>query len=296
MSFKTGDYFRPRTVVEASSLLVEGGGSRLAIAGGTGVMLKRGRQLINLVDLWGCGMNKITERVEDGLVEFGSMLTVNQLGESAYARELAGGIIAEACHNVASISLRNLITLGGNLVQLHPWSDLPPVFLALDATIVITHSGTERVVNSETFFNQNPRTNLQPGDLVTAVHVPASCGRRRGCFTKFRTNHVDYSLVTAVSSCVIDNGGRATEVRLVAGALGVHPVRLSPIEALLEGQELTDELIEMAAVRVRDVIHPSRDLRVSADYRREVFTVLLKRQLRALRCGEKHRHRNQVGV
>lgn len=295
MSFKTGEYFRPRTIGEASSLLAEGGGDRHVLAGGTAVMLRGGRQRHNLVDLWNCGMNGISERQEDGTIEFGAMLTVNQLGAASLAGELAGGLIAEACRHLASTSLRNLITLGGNLVQLHPWSDLPPVLLALDAKVVIRQGDAERSVGCDMFFTQNPRAYLQPGELVTGVRIPVSCRGRRGCFTKFRTNQVDFSLVTAVSSCVIDDSRRGTEFRLVAGALGVHPARLTAIEEMLEGQVLTDELIEMAALRARDEIRPSRDLRVSADYRRDVFAVLLKRQLRAIRCGDTiDRHRAGV--
>ena len=134
----------------------------------------------------------------------------------------------------------------------------------------------EREIPLDEFFVFVRKTSLRPGEIVTAVRVPAIPGAN-GVFTKIsRRREVDLSTLCAT---VLKTG---EGWRVAYGSVAPTPIRLRQTEALLDAQPLTEERITRAVELARSEISPISDVRASQEYRLEVAGVVLERSLRAL--------------
>ena len=162
-------------------------------------------------------------------------------------------------------------------------SDTAPALVALDVQMVIRRGGRERLVDADDYFvgpdvDITRMTVLRPGDLLTAIRIPATWAGARFYFEKVRDREVwDFPLVN-VASAIRESGGRIDEARVVVGAVAARPLRLRAVEEALAGQQLNEE----TAARAGELaVQGARPLRYNA------YKVLLMRNLvrRAVRGG-----------
>lgn len=111
-------YYHPKTLSEALSLLGENKGALTPLAGGTSITISK-KKGAGVVDLQALGLDRIQE--VEGKLEIGAMVKISSLFDDRLIHKYANGVIIKACRQLASTPLRNLITVGGNIVQLHPW-------------------------------------------------------------------------------------------------------------------------------------------------------------------------------
>jgi len=160
-------------------------------------------------------------------------------------------------------------------------SDTAPALVALDAQMVIRRGSRERVVDADDYFVGPERdirhlTTLEPGDLLTAIRIPATWADARFYFEKVRDRQVwDFPLVN-VASAIRESGGRIAEARVVVGAVAARPLRLRAVEASLAGQMVTDETLVRAGELA---IEGARPLRFNA-YKVPLMRNLVKRAVR----------------
>src|SRR2546425_10474733 len=176
MLLREVEYARPASVQEALRLLSEHDGAR-ALAGGQtliNVMKARVASPDVLVDLNDLGELKGIELGPDGTIEIGATATYSGVIESAEAR--ARPILGEVCAQIADVQVRNRGTVGGNLCSNDPTNHLPPLLVALGATMTIAAAGGERAMPAEEFFVGVYQTAAGPGELLTRISIPAGKG------------------------------------------------------------------------------------------------------------------------
>ena len=161
----------------------------------------------------------------------------------------AGGNICYA-DTPTSINREHALFDANRCVAVSP-SDTAPALIALDAQMVIRNSDGERVVPAEQFFigpsiDITRMTVLEPGDLLTAIRVPATWAGAKFYFEKVRDRQVwDFPLVNVASAVKISNGN-IQQARIVVGAVAAHPLRLTAVESAVAGKPLTEETASMA--------------------------------------------------
>jgi aerobic carbon-monoxide dehydrogenase medium subunit len=256
MLLREVEYARPASVEEALRLLSANDGAR-ALAGGQtliNVMKARAASPDMLVDLDGLDELKSIDLASDGTLSLGSMVTYSALIASAEAR--ARPILGEVCAQIADVQVRNRGTVGGNVCSNDPTNHLPPLLVALGATMHIAGSDGERAVPAAEFFLGVYMTAAGAGELLTKVTVPP--GKRDG-FASVTIGRDGTCIVNAAASV---NGG----VRVAIGCVDAVPVLL----------EADSPSAVRDAVRAASLEPPS-DVHASADYRRHLAEVVASR-------------------
>ena len=259
MLLREVEYARPASVQEAVRLLRENDGAR-ALAGGQtliNVMKARAASPDVLVDLRDLEELRGIDLASDGTVTIGAMATYTELMDSAEAR--ARPILGEVCAQIADVQVRNRGTIGGNVCSNDPTNHLPPLMVALGATMHIVGEDGERSVPAEEFFLGVYLTAAGPGELLTKISVPP--GKSDG-FSSVPIGKDGTCIVNAAASV---NGGAA---RVVIGCVDAVPV-------LLNADSPEDDAVRNA-VRGASLDPPS-DVHASADYRRHLAEVVAVR-------------------
>src|SRR5213079_1424725 len=202
------------SVAEAVSLLAGNDGAR-ALAGGQtllNVMKARAASPDALVDLNGLDELRGIELAGDGTLTIGAMATCTEILESAEAR--ARPILGEVCATIADVQVRNRGTIGGNVCSNDPTNHLPPLLVAIGATMTIVGQAGERSVPADEFFRGVYMTAAGPGELLTKISVPP--GKSDG-FASIPIGKDGTCIVNVAASL---NG----EARLAIGCVDAVPV------------------------------------------------------------------------
>jgi xanthine dehydrogenase YagS FAD-binding subunit len=239
------------------------------------------------VDAWK-GIRETADGVEIGAVTTITEIATNPLIQSKYA------LLSTAAGRVASPQIRNVGTLGGNLVQdARCWyyrrgldcyraggnicyadspeglnrehalfgssrcvavspSDTAPALVALDATMVVSSVGGQRLIAAQDFFDGPARdithmTVLNEGEILTAVRIPNTWANAEFHFEKVADRNVwDFALVNVAAAFKV-SGGTIEDVRIVCGAVECVPRRLDAVEDAIRGQQRSEQLAEEVA-------------------------------------------------
>ncbi|HZU14080.1 MAG TPA: FAD binding domain-containing protein [Chloroflexota bacterium] len=268
------EYVRPATADDAVSAKQAHGTRAAYLAGGSDLLVHRPPHLEVMIDIRHCGLNDV--RSEDGHIVIGGAALLRDA--EAAVTSVAAGMLADAFRDTAPWLIRNAATVSGNIANASPAADAVPALIALDAVAVLAGGDVDMAPVGEIPAGPH-RTNL--GDaLITAIRIPTK--PRRGSFVKLARSHSDIALVNLAMSFVPD-GGRMRDVRVALGAVAPVAVRAGAAEAVLEGQEPTDDIIAEAARAVNDDIRPISDWRASEAYRRRMSGVLLGRAVHRAR-------------
>jgi CO/xanthine dehydrogenase FAD-binding subunit len=270
------EYLRPETVREAVDLITTFGSSGKVLAGGTSLAFSKPKISaaidISRLPCRGCASTG------DGL-EIGAVTTIREMETDPLAQEYAGGILCQASDKLASTPLRNLITVGGNLMGGYSWSDLPVVFLTLDASIRYVRE--EPGIKSIDIDGQHQRSKLlESNELITHIVLPANRQSSSGVFLKYSRTETDFAMVSVAVS-LNHSGGRMSDIRIACGGLVGEPQRIMAAETMLEGSVLSDSLLEKTGAAAAETITPRNDYIAGAEYRLSVLSTLVQRAVRA---------------
>ena len=266
MLLREVEYARPASVQEALRLLSEHDGAR-ALAGGQtliNVMKARAASPDVLVDLHDLEELRGIELGADGMLELGAMTTYAEIIASAEAR--ARPILGEVCAQIADVQVRNRGTVGGNVCSNDPTNHLPPLLVAIGATMTILGAGGERSIPAGDFFLGVYMTAAGLGELLTKISVPP--GKHDG-FASVPIGRDGTCIVNVAASL---NG----EARLAIGCVDAVPV--------LVRLDSTEEEAVREAVRGAS-LDPPADVHASAEYRRHLAEVLSVRAVAQARKG-----------
>ncbi len=280
-------YRRPSSVAEALEERLGSAGARY-VAGGTDLLVRikggveRPALLVSLR-----GIEELRSIVvEDETTTIGALATLSEIGAAPELRA-RHPVLREAIRGMASVQIRNVATLGGNICRASPCADgaLPLMVLGARARIAGRGAG-EREVAVEELFTGPGETCLEPGELLTSIVVPRAAQPRRGVCLKQGRVRVDLAFASLAAQLRLAADGETCEqARVAAGAVAPTPLRLARVETLLEGERMTPELLQRAAEIARDEVRPISDLRASADHRRHISGVLCRRALERILGG-----------
>jgi len=272
------DYLEPTALKKAFSLLEKHGDDARVIAGGTSLLIMMRQRLlmpkvvISLARIPKFG--RIAYNPKDGL----------RIGAGARHREIELSpivkrhypLLHETFRKVAQPRIRNMGTVGGNLAAGDPLTDPGASLIALDAEVVLTSSQGQRVLRLDEFFVDYYQTALNPGELLTEIRVPPP--QRPGwSHIKFTPRSVEDFATVGVALTLSAKNGVCEDVRVGLNSVASTIIHARQAEAVLRGQNITEaKLIEMGEVAATEV-DPMDDNRGSADYKREMVKVLVRR-------------------
>ena len=272
------DYLEPPTLKRALHLLEKHGDDARAIAGGTSLLIMMRQRLltpkvvISLARIPKFG--RIRYNVNDGL----------RIGAGARHRDIELSpvikrrypLLHETFRKVAQPRIRNMGTVGGNLAAGDPLTDPGASLIALDAEVVLTSSQGPRALRLDEFFIDYYQTALRPGELLTEIHVPPPM-RPGWSHIKFTPRSVEDFATVGVAVTLQAKDGTCEDVRLALNSVAATILRAKRAEEVLRGKPFTDAIIrEMGEVAASEV-DPTDDNRGSADYKRDLVKVLVRR-------------------
>lgn len=277
------DYLQPTTVAEACELLKRHGARARLYAGGAYLTIVMKEGLLEpevLIDI-----KKIPELrgihfdAGEGL-HIGALVTHREVETSEIVREKFP-ILCDIEKQVANIRVRNVGTVGGNLASGEPLTDLPQVFIALDARVKISGSSGERAVPVEELLVDSYQTSLAQDEILTRIVIPPLPPDSGIEYIRFSSSSVVDKPCVGVAVCLaLDPAHKICEsARIVMGCVGPTPVRASRAEQLLIGNPVQPAVIQEAAKSAAQECRPVSDLRGSEAYKRAVVHALVRRAL-----------------
>ena len=274
------EYYAPTSVQEAVQLLQQHGDEAKVLAGGHSLIPLLKLRLANppvLVDI-----NRIKELKgisrQDGAVTIGALTTHTEVERSEELKQ-AFPMMAEAATVIGDPMVRNLGTFGGSLAHADPAGDWPAVALALGARMRMTGPSGERTVPADEFFVDMLTSALQPGEVLTAVDIPAPQGRTGMSYQKFSHPASGYAVVGVAATVQLGPDGACQDCRVAVTGAGPKATRLTAVEDALRGQQLTPELIAGASARAGEGMEFLGDIFASESYREHLTKVYTKRAL-----------------
>ncbi|MGM0600345.1 MAG: FAD binding domain-containing protein [Candidatus Rifleibacteriota bacterium] len=270
-------FYYPETIEEACKQLGSKKEKAVVIAGGTSEVLRKDSGIEALVDI--SRIKELNYIKKDKLTyRIGAATPVQDIYKSDVLTGPSGEILTTAAGKIGSTLLRNSITAGGNLAAVFPWSDLPVVYLVLDAEVVLRKGKPKRTVPVENLLKEKPSKFLGKNEIIAEIAVPVY-GKGNGVsFTKFAKTANDYALITVAVRLFV-KAGKIEQARIAVNGATIAPVRLYQAEELLQGEKALKGVIEKAAAKAAKVAEIRKDFRASVEYRREVLEVLVKRGL-----------------
>ena len=182
-------------------------------------------------------------------------------------------VIVRAMKRLSNVRVRNAATVGGALAHGDPHMDLPPMLIALDASVAIAGPDGERSLAVEDLLTGYYETALAKNELITELRIPAQ-GSTRSVYCKVTAGSADDWPALGVAVALTAEGSRVKSARIVVSAATVKAMRLTSAEQALIGAEASDKTLAKvaeAAAAEADII---ADLRGSASYKRELLRVM----------------------
>lgn len=282
----TFDYHEPTSVREAIELSARFGGDGRFLAGGTDLMVQIHRGRLNPRHVVSLQCVPGLDGIEvDGAVRLGARVTHRRL-ESAEAFQGALRGLAEGAEVVGGHQVRNVATVGGNIVNASPAADVVVVLLALDATLTCLGPAGERTVALDGFATAPGVTGLRPNELLTRASFPRLAPRSATVFLKAgRRRAMEISIACVAARVTLDDLERCQDVRIALGAVAPTAIRARAAERHLEARPLTDGLMRETGRIAAAECRPIGDVRASARYRALLVATLVPRAL--ARCLER---------
>ncbi len=272
-------YARPDSLAGAVALLVERGADARVLAGGTDLIIRLRDGTVRpsvVVDVKGVPELAPGIRVaDDGTLVIGATTTMTELaGHPLVRRDLAG--LAEAAAVVGSVQIRNRATLAGNLCNASPAADTAPALLVHGAVVVAAGPAGVRRIALDDFFVRSGVTTLAPGELVTAVEIPAPASRIASAHQR-RTRRRGHDLASVTLACGVDAAGTT---RVAFGSVGPRPLLRVDTAGVLADPAATDAArAEVFEAVFADASPSARSMRAGPEYRLAMLRVLGRRAL-----------------
>jgi aerobic carbon-monoxide dehydrogenase medium subunit len=264
------EYARAETVDHAIELLTANDDAKILAGGHSLLPLMRLRlaRPAMLVDIGRIGdLSYIRE--DDDVVAIGALARHHDVANSDVLQRHCP-IVSYTASQIGDPQVRHMGTIGGSCAHSDPASDLPTVLLALDASLTVRGpGGAAREVRATEFFKGLFEPDLAANELLAEIRVPKIAGRGWS-YLKFHRRAQDWALVGVAALAA--NGSPAA---VALTNMGERPLRASGVEeALAGGADPAD-----AAARADEGTSPPSDSFGSAEYRRELSKVLVRRAL-----------------
>jgi carbon-monoxide dehydrogenase medium subunit len=277
------DLAEPETIEEALELLDAEDPSVRPIGGGTALMLMmkagvfRPTRLVSLRKL-GDKLTRIEASKDGGLV-IGAMAALRDLERSEEVARRAPIIVA-TMQRLANVRVRNVATVGGNLAHGDPHMDLPPVLMALSASVSVVGRDGGRTLAVEDLFAGYYETVLAPDELIAELHIPPQ-GTRLAAYLKCTTGSTEDWPALGVAVSLEADEAAVKSATVVVSAATEKAIRLKSAEAVLAGATADEKTLVRAGEAAAAEAVTVSDIRGSAAYKRDLLRVYVARAVRA---------------
>jgi aerobic carbon-monoxide dehydrogenase medium subunit len=272
------DYQEPTTLKKTFSLMEKYGDGARVMAGGTALIIMMRQRLLTPKVVISLGripkFDRITYNNKDGL----------RIGAGARHRDIELSpavrkhypLLQETFRKVAQPRIRNMGTVGGNLAGGDPLTDPGASLIALDAEVTLASGNGQRRLRLDEFFIDYYQTALEPGELLTEVHVPPP--QRPGwSHIKFTPRSIEDFATVGVAITLKASNGTCEDVRVGLNSVASTIVRARKAEEVLRGKSITDAALQEMGEVAATECDPTDDNRGSAEYKREMVKVLVRR-------------------
>ncbi len=274
------EYFSPRSVAEAIELLDRYGDEAKIIAGGQSLVPMMNFRLARpeiLIDI-----NAIREleyiKTEGDELVIGTLTRERDVEQSPLVLE-KWPILSRAVSFIGHSAIRNRGTIGGSLVHADPSAEIPTSLCALNGKVKVAGPSGEKELSPDEFFLTYLTTSLEPSDLLVEVRIPALPHKTGWSFRELSRRSGDFAIVAVAILLFTEKTGVCSEARISMGGVAPTPVRAGEAEGLLAGQKITEKMIDQAAQQAAEETDTDSDYHASAEYRKDMARVFVKRGL-----------------
>jgi len=277
---KAFGYVLAKDLGHAVALLGEHGAKAKILAGGTDLLVELKHAVHNpeiIVDI--SRLRELKDiAIVDGALRIGALATHSDIMRSPIIRDLFPALV-EAAHSIGAVQTRNLGTLGGNLVTCVPSMDSGPALIALEASVGVAGTYGQRRMPLADLFVGPRKTSLKPGEMLTDVVIAKENLGKPAAFEKFGLRKGQALALVNVGAAFWIEKGLFVAPRIALGAVAPTVIRAPKAEAFLNGRKIDDEAMAEAGRIAATEAKPISDFRASAEYRRDLVAVLVKRAL-----------------
>lgn len=273
------DYHAPETLDEVVALKAELGDEGKILAGGQSLVpsmnfrLARPSALIDINRMKAAHDAEVTseEIVISALVRHSHFEAPRDLGPS-------GALLAAACKHIGHLPIRTRGTFVGSIAHADPAAEWAVVALAMGAQLRARSQSGERTIAADEFFAGPYMTALNEDEVLVEARIPVLAGSMKTSFLELSRRAGDFALV-CVAVVGDASGGSLRNVRVALGGVASKPVRAVDAEAVLNGETPSAALFDEAARQAGEEINTIGDIHGSADYRRDLVRVFVRRGL-----------------
>ncbi|RJR19596.1 MAG: xanthine dehydrogenase family protein subunit M [Desulfobacteraceae bacterium] len=276
------EYHDPGKLTEACRLMAElGQGARL-LAGGTDLLVNMKKSLVRPQHVVSLG--RIPElaslKKEGRRIRIGSCVNIADIAREPVISERLTAL-SEGALSLGSPLIRNLATIGGNIVTARPAADMPPPLIAYGAKIKLQKKGKSRTIPLDAFFTGPGSTVLEHGELLSEIMIEMPSSLSGASYIKLGVRKaLEISLASAAAFIRLDSPeGRIKDARIALGSVAPTPLRSRSAEEVLLGECPSPALFTKASEEAARDARPIDDFRGSAEYRRDMVKVLTRRAL-----------------
>jgi CO/xanthine dehydrogenase FAD-binding subunit len=272
-------YHCPANLEEALSLRRKYGDEGTVLAGGQSLVPMMNMRLArpsHIIDINQCHeMDYVREQEE---LLFIGALTRQRVAETSPLVRALCPLLAEGLRHVGHLPIRRRGTVGGSVAHADPSAEIPCVIAALEGKLRIDSASNGKVLSADEFFLAYMTTALQPNELLVEIQLPKLDPAAGWAYLEFARRQGDFGIVGIASALALD-GERIRDAWLGMAGVGGGPIKARKAEAALRGNSPDGELFVHAAELAAEECDPNSDLRASAEYRRELVKVFVRRAL-----------------
>lgn len=252
-------YAAPQSIEEAVKVLDGAGKDVKIIAGGTDFMIQMNKKIISpekVVDL-----SKIKElkyvKEEKGYIKIGALTNFYELQNSKILNKNAK-TLADACGEVGSPLIRNLGTIGGNVVNSSAAGDSITALMALGTSVVLKSTEGERIMTLEEFYQGPGECQIRTDEILTEVFFAKPSENQATGFVKLgKRKALAIVVISAAALIEKDEKNICTKAQVALGAISRYPIRIKEVEDMLVGKELNEENISKAVEKLATITETS---------------------------------------
>ena len=273
------DYQRARSVDEALALLSKYGADARILAGGQSLIpamryrLARPAVLVDINPIDALGYL----REDNGALVVGALARDSALETSPVVRRY--GLIADASAVVADPVVRQSGTVVGSLCHNDPAGDWPVAAIAAGASVLVRGAKGERVVPIDDFLVDSFTTAVAQGEMAIEVRFPSPAEKQAGAYYKIERKVGDFATACAAARIALAPDGSIADAGVAIGAVGPKAMRVTEAEKLLRGAKPSKDVARAAGEAAKRLADPVADNRGSAEYKKEMAGVLVRRAL-----------------
>lgn len=271
------EYVSPKSLNEAIDFLKKHEGSAKILAGGQSLIPLLKTRLSSfeyLVDISGLDNLKFLKK-EGDVIRIGSLVTSGELEDSSLIRKDCI-VLAETAAQVADPQVRNMGTVGGNLVHGDPGNDLPTPMIALDAKYTLQGPDGKREVNAPDFYLDSYATDVQEGEILTEIAVPIIQRRSGAAYIKQKRRAGDFSVAAVAAFISLNERNLCEKAALATTSVGPINSRCREAERFLVGKPLDRENVAAAARIIVEESDTKGDSYASKEFKERILVLVAK--------------------